>query len=142
MRALQFIRVLIFVLAVVPLVGGQTIQAPEGESDEWTPVFPVEEYPADWVTADMDENGRVDWAVELDEFGDKAHEAMDFNHDGMMDDFYFYSNDVLQREELDTNYDGAIDLWIHMYRGVWVRSYERDSDYDGEIDIVKDFGEE
>ena len=64
---------------------------------------------------------------------------MDFNHDGMMDDFYFYANDVLIREELDTNYDGAIDLWVFLHRGVYVERYERDTDFDGIPDIVKDY---
>jgi hypothetical protein len=84
----------------------------------------------------------VDYAIEVNEEGRKAHEAMDFNHDGLMDDFYFYARGVLQREELDTNFDGRIDLWIYMYRGVYVRSYARDLDYDGVVDLVKDFDQE
>ncbi len=57
-----------------------------------------------------------------------------------MDDFYFYRNEVLYREELDTNYDGNIDLWIYMFDGVRIERYERDTNYDGTIDVVREFG--
>lgn len=96
-------------------------------------------YTAGWLTADRDGDGRVDYAVQVDERGRKLREAMDFNLDGLMDDFYFYSNDVLQRQEVDSNFDQAIDIWIYMWRGVYVRKWERDTDHDGLVDIIRDY---
>jgi hypothetical protein len=57
-----------------------------------------------------------------------------------MDDFYVFEDGVLAMENLDTNYDGAIDLWVFMYKGVYVAGYERDSNFDGSLEIVKQFG--
>ena len=71
----------------------------------------------------------------------KEREVLDHNHDGKMDDFYFYSNEVLQRQELDTNYDGSIDLWVFMKDGVYVERYERDTNHDGTADEIRDYGE-
>jgi hypothetical protein len=96
-------------------------------------------YTAGWLTADRDGDGLVDYAVQVDERGRKLREAMDYNLDGLMDDFYFYSNDVLQRQEVDSNFDQAIDIWIYMWRGVYVRKWERDTDHDGSVDITRDY---
>ncbi|MFA7566734.1 MAG: hypothetical protein WCY01_06880, partial [Alkalispirochaeta sp.] len=82
----------------------------------------------------------IDYALKLDENGMKLYEAMDFNGDGVMDDFYFYRNEVLIRQELDTNFDGNIDLRIFMYDGVRVERYERDTNHDGNVDLVREFG--
>lgn len=101
--------------------------------------FDVAEYGDRWVLGDRNEDGITDYAVYLDEDNYKVREAVDHDEDGYMDDFYYYSNEVLQRQEVDTNYDQAIDLWVYMHRGVWVESYERDTDHDGEPDVVKNF---
>lgn len=74
--------------------------------------------------------------------GEMIYEAVDFNKDGLLDDHYFYANDVLIRREIDTNYDGVIDIWVYISEGVYVAGYDRDRDYDGEVDISKRFGEE
>ncbi len=94
-----------------------------------------------WLTLDRDEDGQIDYAVKVDNRGYKLREAMDFNYDGKMDDFYFYANDVLQRQELDSNFDNQVDIWIYLWRGVYVRKWERDTDYDGVIDISRDYDE-
>ncbi len=98
-------------------------------------------YTVGWLTSDRDNDGRVDYAVRLDERGHKLREVMDFNLDGQMDDFYYYSNDVLQRQEVDSNFDQAIDIWIYMWRGVYVQRWERDTDYDGAVDLTRDYDE-
>lgn len=103
--------------------------------------FDVSLYGDEWMTDDRNEDGMVDYAVRLTDELQKDREAVDFNHDGMMDDFYFYSNEVLQRQEIDTNYDGAIDLWVFMREGVYVERYERDTTYDGYPDVVKEYGQ-
>jgi hypothetical protein len=103
--------------------------------------FDVSRYGDEWMTDDRNEDGLVDYAVRLTDELQKDREAVDFNHDGMMDDFYFYSNEVLQRQEIDTNYDGAIDLWVFLREGVYVERYERDTSYDGYPDVVKEYGQ-
>ena len=97
-------------------------------------------YAVGWLIADRDSDGTVDYAVRVDERGYKLGEAMDFNLDGRMDDFYFYSNNVLQRQEIDSNFDQAIDIWIYLWRGVYVQKWERDTDYDGAVDMIRDYG--
>ncbi len=101
--------------------------------------FDVSEYDDTWITSDRDEDGRIDYALRLTERLQKDREAVDFNYDGSMDDFYFYANEVLVRQEVDTNFDGRIDLWVFLYRGVYVERYERDTDFDGMPDVIKDY---
>jgi len=96
-------------------------------------------YDSGWLTSDRDEDGRIDYAVQVDERGYKIREALDFNYDGHMDDFYFYSNNVLQRQEIDSNFDRMIDIWIYMWRGVFVRRWERDTNFDGSVDLIRDY---
>jgi hypothetical protein len=131
-----------FLLTIVlALAGAQTVERIEREQTDFDPVFSVDEYGASWITGDSDGDGRVDYALYLDESSRKRFEAVDFNGDGLMDDFYVYRGGVLHEEQLDTNFDGTIDLWIFMHDGVRVRGYERDSDYDGTIDLVREFGD-
>ncbi len=89
---------------------------------------------------DRNEDGTPDYAVRVNDRGQKLHEAMDFNFDGKMDDYYVYANDVLQREEIDSNYDGEIDIWVYLRRGVYIRMWERDTDFDGVIDLREVYG--
>lgn len=135
--------VAIFFHGVVIGVTAQTAErGSRGETEEKEElVLPVEEYRNPWITGDTNNDGRTDYALELTERGLKRREAVDHNNDGFMDNFYFYRNGVLDRQEIDTNYDGAIDLRVHMYDGVRVRGYERDTNHDGEFDLVKQFGE-
>jgi hypothetical protein len=97
-------------------------------------------YGEGWLTLDRNEDGTTDYAVRVNDRGYKLTEAVDFNYDGAMDDFYFYSNDVLQRQEIDSNYDGEIDIWIYLRRGVYIRMWERDNDFDGIIDERQEYG--
>jgi len=89
---------------------------------------------------DKNNDGKIDQTMVLDSKGNKLYEELDFDFDGEMDDFCFYANGVLERELVDTNFDGRIDLWVYMRKGVYVERYERDRDYDGVVDLVKEFG--
>ncbi len=96
--------------------------------------FDPEDYGEGWLTLDRNDDGVVDYAVMVDDSGRKMREAVDFNRDGAMDDFYFYENGVLARQEVDTNYDHRIDAWVYLRRGVYITMWERDRDFDGIID--------
>ena len=104
--------------------------------------FDPADYTEGWLTLDRNGDGSIDYAVMIDDRGYKVREAVDFNHDGRMDDFYFYSNDVLQRQEIDSNYDGRIDIWIYLRSGVYISRWERDRNHDGVIDDRAEYGSE
>lgn len=130
-------------LALLGIVGLSAQEAEVERAVEDLPrIFAVEDYGDEWYTGDTNGDGRVDYALELNDEGRKQTEAMDFNFDGLMDDFYYYRNGVLWREELDTNFDREIDLWIFMHDGVRVAGYDRDTDFDGTIDIRRRYGED
>ena len=136
-----FIKILILGTMVLTLVPGQATQRRSDDSDEKEPrILNVDDYGEAWITGDTNNNGRIDYALRLDDRGRKEREAVDHNNDGYMDNFYYYRNGVLSRQELDTNYDGKIDLWIFMYDGVRVQRYERDTNHDGTADLVREFG--
>lgn len=109
------------------------------ERSSWQHVEATE-YAEGWLTLDRNEDGTPDYAVRVNDRGQKIFEAVDFNYDGMMDDFYFYANDVLQREEIDSNFDGEIDIWVYLRRGVYIEMWERDTDFDGVIDEREEYG--
>jgi hypothetical protein len=95
-----------------------------------------------WSLIELDRNndGRTDHVMLLDERGGKVYEELDFNFDGEMDDFCFYTAGTLVREEIDSNFDGQIDIWVYLKKGIYVERYERDTNFDGKIDIVKKYG--
>ena len=141
MNRLRVIQTVVLLTLVLALLGAQTVERADEGNEVFVPVFAIEDYGDDWIIGDTDNDGTMDYALKLDEFGEKRFEAVDFNRDGLMDDFYVYRGGVLAAEQLDTNFDGQIDLWIHMHDGVRVAGYERDLDFDGEIDLVKEFGD-
>ncbi len=104
--------------------------------------FDPDDYGDEWLTLDRNADGSIDYAVTVDDRGYKLREAMDFDHDGFMDNFYFYSNNVLQRQEIDTNADQQIDVWIYLRRGVYITMWERDRTHDGVIDERVVYGSE
>lgn len=126
------------------LVGIDAVALSLDETLAKDPNYPLpmesEEYGEDWIWADTNEDGQDDYAFRLTEQGDLWYEVMDFNADGVMDNFYYRERGVLVQQEIDTNYDGTIDLWVYMEDGVHVRGYQRDTDFDGTIDLEKDYG--
>jgi hypothetical protein len=89
--------------------------------------------------ADTNGDGMQDYYAQTNQSGAKVMEVMDFNHDGKMDDFYFYENGILQRRAVDSNYDEQIDLWVYLRGGVYIERYLRDADYNGSFETVKEF---
>ena len=63
----------------------------------------------------------------------------DYNLDGHMDDFYFYERGVLIRQEIDSNFDELVDIWVYLHKGIYIKRYELDTDYDGKIDRIVDY---
>ena len=95
----------------------------------------IEEY-------DSNKDGNIDYSVRINYDGDKIMESMDFNHDGQMDDLYFYSNGIIVRREVDSNFDSNIDIWVYIKDGSLIEKYEQDLDFNGDIDMTKIFGGE
>jgi len=95
----------------------------------------IEEY-------DSNNDGKIDYFIRTNYDGDKIMESMDFNHDGQMDDLYFYSNGIIVRREVDSNFDSNIDIWVYIKDGSLIEKYEQDLDFNGEIDKTKIFGGE
>ncbi len=93
----------------------------------------IEEY-------DSNHDGHVDYIVRSNETRVKVMEALDYNHDGIMDDLYFYRDGLIVRREVDSNFDMKIDLWVYIKNGSIIEKYEQDLDFDGIIDKVKLFG--
>ncbi len=93
------------------------------------------------ILMDASGDGTVDYIITLNAEGDKETEERDYNNDGMMDDFYYYSSGILVRREIDSNYDSRVDIWVHIKDGIYVEKYERDTDFDGVADVVKEFGD-
>lgn len=140
MSRYHLIQSSLLLLGALSFVSAQTVGAPTVRSEpEQQHIFRVTEYGAPWITGDTSGNGKVDYAIKVDEFGRKVAEAVDYNGDGFMDDFYTYRAGVLVRQELDTNFDQRIDLWIFMEEGVYVRGYHRDTNHDGVIDVRREF---
>jgi hypothetical protein len=137
----KLVQILFLTTFTFTFLGAQAVERERENDDDPPRIFDVEEYDSSWITGDTSGDGSTDYALKLDENGRKRYEAVDFNNDGLMDDFYYYRNEVLIREELDSNFDGRIDLWIFMHDGVRVERYERDTNYDGTADLIRDFGE-
>lgn len=94
------------------------------------------------LEVDSNEDGRTDYLVKtLTESGTKRMEVLDFNHDGLMDDFYFYQKGILVERAIDSNYDGMVDVWVYIEEGVYIAYFERDNDYDGRMDELKRYTE-
>jgi len=93
------------------------------------------------ISIDRDYDGIVDYLTVYDEEFRKIEEQLDFNYDGMMDDYYFYTADKMYRREIDTNFDGKVDVWVYL-DGIYIMKYEKDTDFDGKIDLTEDYTEE
>ena len=133
----------VFLGLLIAVVAAAALTLSESLKDDSNYPLPVdsEEYGDEWFWADTDGDGTNDYAFRLNERGDLWYEVMDFNGDGMLDNFYYREAGVLVQQELDTNFDGVVDLWVLMEDGIHVRGYMRDTDFDGSVDVEKDYGE-
>lgn len=91
---------------------------------------------------DSNGDGKVDFLEKQNEDGKKIMEMIDFNHDGIMDDFYYFTDGIITLRKIDSNFDQKIDVWVYIKEGKYIEKYERDLDYDGNVDQVKVFGKE
>ncbi len=134
-----FIGITVFILIAVVESSGE-----ERELDCRTIVDKVQNMEGGLPVDNYDSNGdgKIDYLEKLDEDGNKIMEIMDFNHDGMMDDFYFYTDGIITLRKIDSNFDRRIDVWVYIKDGNYIEKYERDLDYNGSIDQVKKFGDE
>jgi hypothetical protein len=112
-------------------------QNQDGSPDQW---YEVSDGRILSLRQDRNYDGRVDYLVEYDRGGRKTREEMDFNFDGLMDDFYYFEKGELVRQEIDSNFDDRIDIWVFL-EGPYIRRYEMDKDFDGRVDVVKDYGQ-
>lgn len=91
---------------------------------------------------DTSGDGRIDYLVISDTKGKPLYEILDYNRDGVMDDFCLYREGLLFRREIDSNGDGLLDIWVSIKDGSMVEKLQQDSDFDGVIDKVTSYGEE
>ncbi|MGL1894547.1 MAG: hypothetical protein OCD02_23170 [Spirochaetaceae bacterium] len=109
----------------------------DGKLDVW-----VEELLKDGyiISTDTNFDGKVDSKLALDAAELTLFEEIDFNLDGVMDNFYYYESGYVTRQEVDSNYDQKIDVWVYIVNeGKSISRYEKDLDFDGIVDKVKEF---
>jgi len=67
---------------------------------------------------------------------DAAEGVRDWNDDGEIDERAYYDGSVLDRIELDRNFDGKIDAIERYDLQGWIRRFETDDDFDGRLESV------
>jgi hypothetical protein len=91
------------------------------------------------ITMDQNYDGEIDYKGGFSLSWKPIYEEFDDNNDGTMDTFYYYDNGALYKQEVDSNYDGKVDIWMYLYKSVYVTKYEADTDFDGVVDKVIDY---
>ncbi|QEN03609.1 hypothetical protein EW093_02475 [Thiospirochaeta perfilievii] len=92
------------------------------------------------ISSDTNFDGNVDKKLAMNGAKLTLYEETDYNLDGIMDNFYFYEDGFVVRQEVDSNYDLKIDIWVYITNdGKSISSYEKDLDFDGVVDKVKEF---
>lgn len=91
------------------------------------------------VEMDLNEDGKIDFVRVYNARGLLDHDEYDYNLDGRMDDFLYYENAVPVREEIDSDYNGKIDIWVYLAEGKYITRWERDLDGDGKFDKAQEF---
>ncbi len=64
-----------------------------------------------------------------------AFQQFDTNFDGNWDDFYYYENGKLIRQEIDSNFDTKIDIIIYIQDN-FIYKIEMDKDFDGRFETI------
>lgn len=66
------------------------------------------------IKADNDQDGIFEVVSYFDDKGNKIKETVDSKpkKDGNFTDFYYYKNELIQKEELDSKFTGKIDMWL------------------------------
>ncbi len=138
MKKLFILILALCAVGVLSASPGQAVDSNrDGQDDQW---FEITDGRIEKVSMDRNFDSFVDYTVEYDLQHRKIYEELDFNHDRMMDDFYFFEEGKLIRQEIDSNFDGMIDVWVYL-DGLYIHKYEMDSDFDGVIDVIKDYGQ-
>lgn len=109
----------------------------DGKLDVW-----VEELAQDGyiISTDKNHDGKIDSKLALDRMNLSVLEETDYNLDGIMDNFYYFDNGFVVRQEVDSNYDQKVDIWVYITNdGKSISKYEKDLDFDGEVDKIKEF---
>ncbi len=91
---------------------------------------------------DTSGDGEIDYMLISDPKGKKLYEILDYNRDGIMDDFLIYKEGTIVRREIDSNGDGLFDIWVSIKDGSMVEKLQQDSNFDGVIDKVTNYGED
>ncbi len=125
-------------LSAAAALNGLDKKATEDKKAPPPPVLKTSAVPAQYE-ADRNSDGVIDCRIFTDARGRKEREEFDYDYNGEMDDFLYYTDGVPVREEIDSDANGKIDVWVYFSDGIYVRKYERDTDGDGVVDFVKDY---
>ncbi|MBN2834982.1 MAG: hypothetical protein JXR48_08450 [Candidatus Delongbacteria bacterium] len=94
------------------------------------------------ISSDKDFNGSIDSNLTLDSLKRTVFEETDYNQDGIMDNFCYYEDGFIVRQEVDSNFDQIVDIWVYIKNnGKFIYKYEKDVDFDGVVDKIKEFEE-
>lgn len=83
---------------------------------------------------DLNHDGRQDLWIYFDSQGHRQREELDLDFDGRLDLVTTHRGDGLRTKELDTNFDGRADTWQHFRKDVLEQVW-RDRDSDGRVEV-------
>lgn len=137
---------LMSIIAITLIAGcskGGTTTSPTAEADARRVIERPTETGLVEQTIDLDTDGRPDIHNFYRERADAprllVRKEMDLNRDGKVDVVSFFDDDgQLEREEMDSDYDGFFDWTDHYQQGVRVMS-EYDTDNDGRPNVFRYF---
>jgi len=64
-----------------------------------------------------------------------AFQQFDTNFDGNWDDFYYFENGKLVKEEIDSNYDQKVDIIVYIQDN-YIYKISMDKDFDGKFETI------
>lgn len=145
-RIMHFLIIIFFVLSVSAVAQQEKPGFKEVSRDPVIPKryqkesknkeFEISKLDDTWLTQDSNDDGILDYALILDkENYSKYREGVDSNDDGFIDDFVFYTREgKIEYQEIDSNFDKKIDIWVEIGHDERVHRIQRDMDYDGIVD--------